>query len=95
MALEGLAGRLSCLGCALLYSTLAIGCSGTDAFAQAVKEAWRRLQETGFRVNGIDGFSLSLEAAQEGEPLSLAGGAGEAAGAASLSNAAAGGIYRF
>lgn len=73
MALEGLAGRLSCLGCALLYSTLAIGCSGTDAFAQAVKEAWRRLQETGFRVNGIDGFSLSLEAAQEGEPLSLAG----------------------
>ena len=73
VALEGLAGRLSCLGCALLYSTLAIGCSGTDAFAQAVKEAWRRLQETGFRVNGIDGFSLSLEAAQEGEPLSLAG----------------------
>ena len=68
VALEGLAGRLSCLGCALLYSTLAIGCSRTDAFTRAVKEAWRRLQETGFRVNGIDGFSLSLEAAQEGEP---------------------------
>lgn len=70
--LEGVSGRLSCLGCALLYSFLEIDHPQPDEFVQAMKLDWHALCKTGFHVEGIDGFSLSFEPAPGGKFLSLA-----------------------
>ena len=70
--LEGVSGRLSCLGCALLYSFLEIDHPQPDEFVQAMKLDWHALCKTGFHVEGIDGFSLSFEPTPGGKFLSLA-----------------------
>lgn len=70
--LEGVSGRLSCLGCALLYSFLEIEHPQVDDFVQSMEADWRALCESGFHVEGIDGFSLSFERTGAGKPLSLA-----------------------
>ncbi|MGM9641002.1 MAG: winged helix-turn-helix domain-containing protein [Faecousia sp.] len=69
--LEGFSGRLSCLGCVMLYSSLPVGCSRPEDYAAFIREAWRTRMDSGFHVDGIDGFTLSLEPA-EGKPMSLA-----------------------
>ena len=70
--LEGVSGRLSCLGCALLYSFLEIDHPQVDDFVRSMEADWRALCESGFHVEGIDGFSLSFEPAPAGKLLSLA-----------------------
>ena len=70
--LEGVSGRLSCLGCALLYSFLEIDHPQVDDFVRSMEADWRALCESGFHVEGIDGFSLSFEPALAGKLLSLA-----------------------
>lgn len=70
--LEGVSGRLSCLGCALLYSFLEVDHPQPDDFVRAMKQDWHALCESGFHVEGINGFSLSLEPAPGGKLLSLA-----------------------
>ncbi len=70
--LEGVSGRFSCLGCALLYSFLEIDHPQPDDFVRAMERDWRALCESGFHVEGIDGFSLSFEPAPGGKLLSLA-----------------------
>ncbi len=69
--LEGVSDRLSCLGCVLLYSFLEIDRPKVDEYAQSLKADWRALCETGFHVEGIDGYSLSLNPAPGRKLLSL------------------------
>ena len=69
--LEGVANRLSCLGCAILYSSLSVDCSDPAAYAAAARAYWHDRRAAGLRVDGIDCFSLILEEAQE-KTISLA-----------------------
>ena len=43
-----------------------------DDFVRSMEADWRALCESGFHVEGIDGFSLSFEPAPAGKLLSLA-----------------------
>lgn len=65
--LEGSQGRASCLGCCLLYSSLEIAASGVDEMRQALSEAWAYHREKGYRINGIDQFSISMEPSGDGK----------------------------
>lgn len=69
--LEGFSSRLSCLGCAMLYSSMPLHCAQPQDYAAALLNAWHTILESGFRVDGLDGFTLNLEPS-EGRPLSLA-----------------------
>ena len=69
--LVGFTNRLSCLGCAVLYSSLPVDCSRPGDYAASIREAWHTLEEAGYCVDGIDGFSLNL-VPSEGKPVSLA-----------------------
>ncbi|MGN1306896.1 MAG: winged helix-turn-helix domain-containing protein [Faecousia sp.] len=71
VALEGFSGRLSCLGCSLLYTHLAIEHPRLEDYCQAVLLEWNESRAAGLRVNGIDGFSLSFESAEGGKTISL------------------------
>lgn len=70
--LEGLAGRDSCLGCSLVYSTLQLSHPAVDDMVEALSAAWHKMREENYRVDGIDSFSLNLEPAEHGgfQPLS-------------------------
>lgn len=59
--LEGESNRLSCLSCTLLYSSLELGCSGVDEMVQALSRDWHDMRREGYRVEEIDGFSVSME----------------------------------
>lgn len=72
--LEGVSGRMSCLACSLLYSSLAVECSEPEDYLKAIRTGWHELLASGFRINGIDGFSLSLEPADASNPMMLSQG---------------------
>lgn len=68
--LEGTHGRASCLGCCLLYSSLEIASPGVEEMRQALSAAWTDHREKGYRVNGIDAFSISMEPVEDGKQFS-------------------------
>lgn len=63
--LEGTYGRTSCLGCCLLYSSLEIASSGVEEMQQALSAAWADHRERGYRINGIDAFSIGMEPTED------------------------------
>lgn len=71
VALEGVSGRLSCLGCNLLYSHLAVEAAEIDDYCAAARTKWAEIRKTGQKVNGIDGFSLSFDASPNEKEISL------------------------
>lgn len=68
--LEGTRGRPSCLGCCLLYSSLEITCSDAEEMRLALSAAWADHRARGYRVNGIDAFSISMEPSEDGKRFS-------------------------
>lgn len=54
--LEGVSGRLSCLGCALLYSFLEIDHPQVDDFVRSMEADWRALCESGFMWRELMAF---------------------------------------
>lgn len=70
--LKGDANRLSCLGCTLLYSSLEVGCSDPEEMVDSLSRSWHAMREAGYRINGIDGFSLSLDTGGASKFKSLA-----------------------
>lgn len=60
--LEGGAGRLSCLGCCLLYScSVEVSCSGVDDMVEALQASWARQRREHYRINGINPIALNID----------------------------------
>ena len=58
--LFGVAERLFCLGCCLLYTSVEVSCNGVDDMAQALCDGWTRRRREDYRIDGIYPFSLRI-----------------------------------
>lgn len=75
--LEGEFDRSSCLGCSLLYSSMELAHPDVDDMVAALSKNWHSLRQENYRIDGINGYSLSLEQIGSGKYLSLSQEIGE------------------
>ena len=70
---EGIAERLSCLGCCLLYYSTEVTHPDADDMTRALSETWNRHRRERYAINGIDPFTLNAAPAENGSFTSLSG----------------------
>lgn len=70
---EGIAERLSCLGCCLLYHSVEVTHPGVDDMCRALSDTWTRHCRERYCVNGIDPFTLNTAPAEDGAFSTLSG----------------------
>ena len=70
---EGIADRLSCLGCCLLYYSVEVAHPGVDDMARALSETRAGHRRNGYSIYGIDPFTVNLAPAEDGAFASLSG----------------------
>lgn len=71
--IEGIAERLSCVGCCLLYSSVEVGHPGPEDMARALGAAWARHRREHYCIDGIDPFTLNIHSTEETSFSSISG----------------------
>ena len=70
---EGIAERLSCPGCCLLYYSVEVTHPGVEDMTRALTETWARHRRERYCVSGIDPFTLNTAPSEDGSFTSLSG----------------------
>lgn len=70
---DGIAERLSCLGCCLVYSSVEVASPDVDDMGRALSESWARRRREHYRINGLDPFSLNIDPVEDDSFSTLSG----------------------